>query len=145
MGRLGGGRELRGSLLLFWCVYFGVLGFTNLLDLLHGLGALPHGWRYLAGNLPLIQRALGTVGIPGGLAGVLLLGVILWQWLAAWLFWQALRRHEWVLRAFTVAICLWAAFLVADEVFLTYALEAVHLRLFIAQLLSLLVVQRLEI
>lgn len=76
---------------------------------------------------------------------MLLLAVILWQALAAWLFRQALGRDEMVHRAFAVATGLWAAFLVADELFLTYALEAVHLRLFIAQLLSLLVIHRLQV
>lgn len=139
-----GGRDLTRILLLFWSVYFGAVGFTNLLDLLRGLGMLPEGWRYVAGNLPLIVRALGATGLPEGLAGLLLLVVILWQALAAWLFWRALQRDAMVQRAFTAAIGLWAAFLVADELFLTYALEAVHLRLFIAQLLSLLVIDRLQ-
>jgi hypothetical protein len=38
---------------------------------------------------------------------------------------------------------LWAAFLVADEVFIAYAVEATHLRLLTAQLATLLAVELL--
>jgi hypothetical protein len=40
-----------------------------------------------------------------------------------------------------VSLGLWAAFLVADEVFIAYPVEATHLRLFIAQLVTLLAVE----
>lgn len=116
VGHMVHGREVRWVLLLFWCLYFAAVCLTNLLDLLQGLGTLPERWRYLA--------------------------VILWQGIAAWHFWQALGQGEMTGRAFAVAIGLWATFLLADELLLTYALEAVHLRLFIAQLLSLLVIPR---
>lgn len=131
-------------LLLFWSLYFAAVGLTNLLDLLRALGLLPDGWRYLAGNLPLIGQAVGSIGLPPGMAGVLLVGVILWEGLAAWRFWQAIGREEMVGPAFVASIGLWALFMLADEILLTYALEAVHLRLFIAQLLSLLVLLRLS-
>jgi hypothetical protein len=48
------------------------------------------------------------------------------------LFWGATLRFR--LRR----LALWAAFLVADEVFVAYAVEGAHLRLFIAQLVTLL-------
>jgi hypothetical protein len=44
-----------------------------------------------------------------------------------------------VSRAFLVSLALWAAFLLADEICLAYETEATHLRVFMAQLLSCLV------
>ena len=40
--------------------------------------------------------------------------------------------------AFLVSLALWAAFIVIDEIFLAYATEDTHLRVFTAQALSLL-------
>ena len=45
-----------------------------------------------------------------------------------------------VYSAFTAALLLWAAFLVSDELFIAYALEATHLRLFLAFLVTLLAI-----
>ena len=45
--------------------------------------------------------------------------------------------------AFTTALLLWGAFLVADEIFIAYALEATHLRLFVSQLVTLLAIELL--
>jgi hypothetical protein len=42
--------------------------------------------------------------------------------------------------AFVVALALWSAFAIADEVFIAYDVEATHLRLFVAQLVSLLAI-----
>jgi hypothetical protein len=46
--------------------------------------------------------------------------------------------------AFTASLLLWAAFLVADEVFVAYAVAGTHLRLFVAHLLTLLVIELLR-
>ena len=43
--------------------------------------------------------------------------------------------------AFTVGLLLWGAFLVADEVFIAYAVAPAHWRPFTAQLATLLVVE----
>jgi hypothetical protein len=77
---------------------------------------------------------------------VLFLGVICWEgasallfWLACWNFRDRARRYA----AFTAGLLLWSAFLVADEVFIAYAVEGTHLRLFTAQLATLLAVELL--
>jgi hypothetical protein len=38
-------------------------------------------------------------------------------------------------------LLLWVGFLVADEVLIAYPLEAIHLRLFVAQLLTLMAIE----
>jgi hypothetical protein len=45
--------------------------------------------------------------------------------------------------AFTASLTLWLAFLIADEAFIAYPVEATHLRLFIGQLLTLLAIELL--
>ena len=45
--------------------------------------------------------------------------------------------------AFTASLLLWSAFLIADEVFIAYPLEAPHLRLFVAHLVTLLAIDLL--
>jgi hypothetical protein len=45
--------------------------------------------------------------------------------------------------AFTAGLSLWLAFALADEVFVAYPVEGTHLRLFTAQLATLLAVELL--
>lgn len=46
-----------------------------------------------------------------------------------------------VYKAFTVGLGLWAAFLLADEVCIAYAVEATHFRLLLAQMVTLLLIE----
>jgi hypothetical protein len=79
----------------------------------------------------------------------LFLGVVCWEGAAALLFglaglrpWgkgERLRRA-----AFAAGLGLWGAFLLADEVFVAYALGGTHLRPFTAQLATLLAVELLS-
>jgi hypothetical protein len=64
------------------------------------------------------------------------------------LFWLAFRGRgrespRLLYAAFTVSLTLWAAFALADEAFIAYAVEGTHLRLFTAQLATLLAVELL--
>lgn len=87
---------------------------------------------------------------PEWINAFLFLGVIAWEGLAALLFWRAAWRYRGhqsmtgpVLTAFAVGLGLWAAFMLADEVLHSYGTEAVHLRLFIGQLVTLLAIHLL--
>jgi hypothetical protein len=79
----------------------------------------------------------------------LFLGVIAWEGLAAVLFWLAWFSFRGrgqaggapLYAAFLTGLGLWAAFVIADEVCIAYAVEATHWRLFIAQLATLLTVE----
>ena len=59
-------------------------------------------------------------------------------WWASWNF-----SHRAVYAAFTAGVSLWAAFLIADEVCMAYAVSGTHWRLFTAQLATLLAVELL--
>jgi len=134
-------RLLAPALLGFWCLYFAIVTLSNLTDLLRSLHVLPADWAWISGNLAFIAPSTAKIGVPAGLSPVLLAGVIVWQSLASFLFWRALRRgdRESMGPAFMVSLSLWATFILLDEILLIFetGAEATHLRLFIAELVSL--------
>ena len=81
---------------------------------------------------------------------LLFAGVILWEGVAALLFWWAVwtfrgkkSGHKILYVAFTTSLLLWGAFSIADEVLIAYSLESTHLRLFIAYLVTLMTIELL--
>lgn len=139
LARLASSRTLKSGILLFWALYFSLVTLTNLLDALRAIGALPQGWTLASGNYALLVKVTAVHGTPTVIAGVLFLGVIAWEALAAGFFWRAwatrVRRVTHI--AFTLGLALWAAFVLADELFVAYTLGPTHLRLFGLQLLCL--------
>jgi hypothetical protein len=141
---------LKSLLLYFWAIWFSVVFLSNLADGAKGLGLLDDSWAFASGNLKFIKETTGRYGTPDWLNAILFGGVILWEGIAAVLFWRAgwtfrggIRAQKAVYLAFTVSLLLWCAFLIADEVFIAYPVEAVHLRLFVAQLVTLLAIELL--
>jgi hypothetical protein len=137
-------------LVLFWALWFSVVFLGNLADAAKGLGLLNESWAFASGNLKFIKETTARFGTPDLANWLLFAGVIVWEGVAVVLFWwtgwsfrgRGSGRNALYL-AFTTSMLLWAAFLVADEVFIAYALEGTHLRLFIAQLMTLLAVELL--
>jgi hypothetical protein len=141
---------LKRLLLFFWAVWFTVVFLTNLADGGKVLGLLDGSWAFASGNWKVIRETTARYGIPTAVNAILFAGVILWEAVAAVLFWRAgysfrgsnsARRA--VHLAFSASLLLWGAFLVADEVLIAYALEGTHLRLFVAHLVTLLAVELL--
>jgi len=136
---------LKRALLAFWAAWL------NLLDGLKARGLLAASWPFASGNYGFLSATTARYGPPAWLNAVLFLGVIAWEGASAalfWLAWWTFRRPPgagtgWRYAAFTSALCLWLAFAVADEVFIAYEVEGTHLRLFMAQLLTLLAVELL--
>lgn len=91
------------------------------------------------------------LGVPLGVEAILFFGVIVWEILAAVLFWRATasyRNLPLVNERITIIACgvnlaLWCAFQVLDEVFLAYQPEGVHRVIFANQILTLLMLQLL--
>jgi hypothetical protein len=137
---------LKRGLLLFRAAWLSLVCLTNLLDGLKAVGLLPEGWTFASGNYRFVCETTARYGTPAWLNGLLFAGVVCWEGLAAVLFGLAgLRFGAGRLRdaAFGAGLSLWAAFVLADEVFLAYALEAVHWPLFTALLATLLAVELL--
>jgi hypothetical protein len=141
---------LKRALLAFWAAWLTVVLATNVLDAAKALGLLGEGWAFASGNYRFLAETTARYATPGWLNGLLFGGVICWEGLAAGLFWlawwsfpnKAAGRRA-LYAAFTVSLLLWGAFLLADEVFIAYAVAATHLRLFTAQLATLLAVELL--
>ncbi len=129
------------GLLGFWSLYFAIVALSNLTDFLVHLHLFPAGWRWVSGNLAFIAASTRTFGVPAWVNPILLAGVIGWETLAAVLFWRAAREPggRWLGPAFVVSLSLWGAFILLDEILLIFetGVEATHLRLLVAELLTL--------
>lgn len=132
------------GLLCFWSAWFCVAFATNLCGGLKALGKLPAGWRFASDNFAAVAEAAKIHRAPKRLAAFLFSGAVLWQLAAAALFGRAamsslarasLDRSA-LDAAFAAGAGLWAAFMVADEIFLRYENEGSHAILFTAGLAS---------
>jgi hypothetical protein len=133
-------------LLYFWAAYFTIVLATNACDAAKAAGLLDASWAFASGNYGFVCETTARYGTPGWVNASFFAGVLLWEAAAAASFWWAAfaynRRS--IYAAFTVGLALWAAFLLADEIFITYPVAATHLRLFIAQLVTLLVIELVQ-
>ncbi|MBB6098684.1 hypothetical protein HNR42_002119 [Deinobacterium chartae] len=138
---------IKRGLLLFWALWLTVVVITNLLDALRALELLPASFALASGNYRWILDTVKPLGLPVWLSSTLFAGVIVWEALAATLFWRALIRFRdrpmlleaAAVTAFVVNLALWAAFQVLDEVVLAFGPEGVHRAIFGNALLTLLV------
>jgi hypothetical protein len=131
----------------FWGVWFSVVALTNLGDALKNMGVLPDGYTLVSGNFAFMRQVTAIHHTPEAIVALMFAGVIAWELTAAVLFFRALAgvrsghsdQKKRVTQAFTVAAALWAAMMIASEVFISYQVEATHTALLIATLVSYLV------
>jgi hypothetical protein len=137
--------------LLFWAVWLTIVFTTNVLDGCKALGVLGDNWVFASGNYRLLVETTARYATPAWLNALLFVGVICWEGTAAVLMglaWLCFgdgreRKRRLLYAAFTVSSTLWLAFAIADELFIAYAVEGTHLRLFTAQLATLLAIELL--
>jgi hypothetical protein len=141
---------LKRALLLLWTGWLTLVFTTNVLDACKAMGLLPETWAFASDNFDFMLRTTARYGTPKWINAVLFGGVIAWEGAAVALFWQACFRFRdkckgmpTVYLAFTVSLPLWLSFLIADEIFVSYPLEATHMGIFIGQLLTLLAIELL--
>lgn len=143
--------SIKRIILIFWALFFSLVFVTDLFDGLKAVGLLPDDWVFASTNFAFMLEVTEIYSTPTPVVALLFVGVIAWAGIAAAFFWRsALSFTGWngparrVHRiAFALGIGLWAAFLIADEFFLAYLstdVSGVHIRLFVAQMVSLLVV-----
>jgi len=143
---------LKLALLAFWAAWFAIVFLTNLFGALRAAGMLAPGWKFASRNYEMVQKAVSLYGPHAGMARFLFLGVLAWQFAAFCLFAWALQASlalggialPQADAAFAAGILLWAAFMIADEITIKYAMEQPHELLFIAQVASLLVFHVLQ-
>jgi hypothetical protein len=103
------------------------------------------GWAFASHNFALVRSFMATYHLPLDLVKLTFVGVVLWQLVAASLLVQALatKSLKTACTALGVGAGLFAAFLLAGELFLRFDYEAVHMRTLTALLVSFLVVSLL--
>ena len=139
---------LKLAILAFWAAWFAIVFLTNLFGALRTAGILAPEWKFASKNYEMVQKAVSVYSPPPWVARYLFLGVLAWQFTAAGLFAWALQASSrsgaialpQVDMAFASGILLWAAFMIADEITIKYAMEQPHELLFIAQLACLVVI-----
>lgn len=141
---------LKRSLLAFWAVWLSVVLLSNVADAAKELGLLDESWLFASGNFRFLAATTARYGNLVVINALLFGGVILWEGLAALLFWRAMWTYRGkntgrndLYRAFTTSLSLWAAFVLADEICIAYGLESTHLRLFVSHLLTLIAIELL--
>src|SRR5262245_31421130 len=77
---------LKQGLLGFWGAYLGLVFTTNVLDGLKALNLLGEDWAFASGNFGFLEKTTSRYHPPSWLNGVLFLGVIAWEGIAALLF-----------------------------------------------------------
>lgn len=138
----------RGTL-FFWAAYFTIVLASNVTDGLRAMAVLPETFRFVSGNYALVDRVTRIYSVPAAGVALLYVGVLVWEAAAASLFWRAFAAWRGgaapdsriANAAFAAGLGLWAAFILVDELFIAYeiaGLEATHVALLSAQLLSLL-------
>jgi hypothetical protein len=143
---------IKRGLLFFWALWFSLVLTTNVTDALKALSLLPETWRLASGNYVFVGKVMSVYHPAPALVPTLFALVVTWEGLATYLFWRAFSRFDGVERsgltavytAFAVSLALWAAFIVLDEILLVYRttnLEAVHLGILTAQLMTLVAIR----
>lgn len=141
---------LKRGLVFFWAAWFTVVFLTNLFDLLKQLGIVGADWAFASGNFGFMLATTGLYATPESVVLLLFVGVIVWEAVAAGLFWRGFAGYGGgaaslgrVNTAFAVGLALWAAFLLADELTMAYDVASTHMGLLTAQTVTLLAIHLL--
>src|SRR5262245_50232693 len=80
---------LKRSLLLFWAVWFTVVFLTNAADAAKATGLFDESWAFASGNYRFVAETMARYGAASWANAICFGGVIVWEGLAAMLFWRA--------------------------------------------------------
>ncbi|WP_424952500.1 hypothetical protein [Deinococcus sp.] len=143
---MAGTLAIKVGVLLLWGVWLGIVTLLNVLDALKEAGQLPAGWRFYSHNYEGIVQATRIYDTPLWMCRVMYAVVTLWEGAATVLLLRAALHFSPAAAdlAFFVSLALWGAFMVINEVFLTFLVEtgggystaATHRSLFTSLLVS---------
>jgi hypothetical protein len=136
---------LKLGLVSFWGTWFLLVFCTNFFEACKVLHVLPCTWKFSSHNFQPVHLATTEYHAPLWVPKLLFSGILLWQLLIIMLYGWAIfscvttRSLIWgpVNSAFTGGLCLWGAFMLADEFFKEYDTERSHVLFFSAQLITL--------
>lgn len=138
---------LKQAIVLFWALWLSIVWLSNLCDGLKACHLLSGRWWFASGNYAMMAETTQKCRIPSWMTALLFVGILVWQGCAMLLLWAAFCKFQGLHQpgisvlyaAFLANLALWAALLIADEIFLAYEAESTHLRVLTAQMISLLV------
>ena len=142
---------LKRVLLLILAFWFSVAFLTNTFDLLRAACILPPVWKFASGNFDLLMQITLVYNTPVWLCVIFFVIVLIWLGFISVLFFKAFLSFKSVRKkessainaAFFCSISLAGALVIIDELFLNYGMEGMHFTLFIANLISLIVIKLL--
>jgi hypothetical protein len=131
---------MRGGIAGAGALWYAVVWLGNLADLLRARGALPAAWPWVSGNHGMVHEAVDRFA-PAWVAEALFAGVLLAEGLVAGLLaWAVLgpatARRGRLDGALAAGALLWAAFLIADDLFVCFRFAPTHLGLLSVHLLA---------
>ena len=143
-------RMMKRGVIFFWALWLTIVFLTNFFESLKAMGIIGEGWTFASGNYGFMQFVTEVHNTPAFIVTILFAGVVIWQAVGAFLFWRAWAAFQGIPEglaevdtAFTFSIALWAAFMIADEIFLAYDVQGTHMAIFMAQLITLLAIRLL--
>ncbi len=139
---------LKLGLIFFWASWLTLTVLTNVFDGLKVLKVLPEEWKFSSGNYAAIARATSAYSVPAWVNGLLFMGATLWEGLVSFLFWISFLSYlgsgftdlSHANTAFGFSLALWAAMILADEIFKAYRLVRTHMLIFVCQGITLLII-----
>ena len=140
---------LKQIILLFWCAWFFIAFLTNFTDLLTTTHTMTAS-SFRSGNYSALEKVIAIHHTPHYLLNMLFILDIFIQGISAILFftaaicfWRRIYTWQAINIAFGISMSLWAIFLIMEEIFIAYSYEATHIRLFVFEMVSLLVLHLL--
>ncbi len=136
---------INDGIALFWAAWISIVVITNIAAALRVAGLLPATTGLASGNYTAIVKVSDHLSIPHNLDFILFLVIIVWETIAAVLLWRAaiyyLENSSLRVGAadtgLGVLLAIFAAFMLADEVFHAFKVENDHRAIAIFILISL--------
>lgn len=138
--------------LAFWSAWFLLAFLSNLFDFVKCIQeyALPSWWKFYSGNCQALWKVFSLYNIPPTVFYTTFILNMLAQVCSALLFfWATLRfcitrtLNRLMHVAFGLSMALWAIFIILEELFIAYPFEATHMRLFLFEMLTLMMLHLL--
>lgn len=139
-------------ILAFWACWFCLVVSSNAVDFFTTLHLL-HGWTFDSHNFAWIKESVAVYHTPHWMAVTFFLVDIVLQLACAILFVAATFEYiskgsmdqvKFPYAAFLLSLVLWMIFIIMEEVFVTFTVEAVHIRIMVAEMVSLILILLLD-
>ncbi|MBN9231646.1 MAG: hypothetical protein J0I93_12465 [Legionella sp.] len=121
-------------IILFWCLWWLIALWTDILGLLAHYHYLNKSWAP-DGNMPFLIQSLAMYPLPAWAPLIFFLGILLWSLVSTLSFiWASLSLNQpfnvWMRKAdiaFIISLSYWLAFFIADQMVMKYDLEQNHM------------------